>query len=184
MRVSQAEMDKSHQRIVEGASRLMRQNGIESTSVNDVMKRAGLTHGGFYRHFESKEELVSAALDEAFEEARTLIEEAYRTRGPEKGAEAYYEHYLSEGHIEHPELGCPVAALSMDVARSPQSVKDSFATGFNRTVDKLADYGDGSAQDNRAAALRKLAMLAGAVMIARACDPQTAHAVVAACKAP
>ena len=58
MRVSQTEMDKSHQRIVEGASHLMRKHGIETTSVNDIMKKAGLTHGGFYRHFNSKEELV------------------------------------------------------------------------------------------------------------------------------
>ncbi len=84
MRVSQAEMGKSHKRIVESASRLMRKQGIESTSVNDVMKKAHLTHGGFYRHFDSKESLVSTALEEAFNEVVSGLEQSYRASGPRK----------------------------------------------------------------------------------------------------
>jgi len=182
MRVAQAEMDKSHKRIVEGASRLMRKHGIETTSVNDVMKKAGLTHGGFYRHFDSKEELVSAALENAFDEVLKLIEETYRVSGPVEGAERYYEHYLSEGHVKHPELGCPIAALSVDVARSAVSVKGAFADGFGKVVDKLAQATDGTSEELRAAAIRKISMLAGAVMIARASDPKTARDVLSACR--
>jgi TetR/AcrR family transcriptional repressor of nem operon len=175
-------MDKSHKRIVAGASRLMRKHGIETTSVNDVMKKAGLTHGGFYRHFDSKEALVSAALEDAFNEVVQAIEEFYRARGPRDGAEGYSQHYLSEGHMKHPELGCPIAALSMDVARSAASLKSEFGMGFGRVVDKFAQAGSGTAEENRMAALRKIAMLAGAVMIARASDPKTAAEVLAACK--
>jgi TetR/AcrR family transcriptional repressor of nem operon len=175
MRVSQTEMDKNHQRIVKGASRLMRKQGIENTSVNDVMKKAGLTHGGFYRHFDSKEALVSASLEDSFDEVVSLI-------GQKKGAEEYSEHYLSEGHVKHPELGCPIAALSMDVARSTVSVKSAFADGFGRVVEKMAEAEQGSAEGKRIAAIRKIAMLAGAVMIARASDAKTAGAVLAACK--
>jgi TetR/AcrR family transcriptional repressor of nem operon len=182
MRVSQTEMDKNHKRIVGGASRLMRKQGIEPTSVNDVMKKAGLTHGGFYRHFDSKESLVNAALDDAFNEVVETIEEFFRARGLEDGANGYYEHYLSEGHVKHPELGCPIAALSMDVARSAASLRGEFGEGFRRVVDKLAQAGSGTAEEKRIAALRKIAMLAGAVMIARASDAKTAREVLAACK--
>ncbi len=183
MRVSQAEMDQSHRRIVKSASRLMRKRGIETTSVNDVMKKAGLTHGGFYRHFDSKESLVSAALQDAFDEALDVIGKCYRDLGLENGAQEYYNHYLSEGHLKHPDLGCPIAALSLDVSRSASSVKQTFSEGFNSAVEKLALAESGRAEENRTAALRKLCMLAGAVMIARAVDPETARTVVEACKA-
>ncbi len=183
MRVSQVEMDQSHQRIVKGASCLMRKRGIETTSVNDVMKKAGLTHGGFYRHFDSKESLVSAALQDAFGEVLDLIGKCYRDLGLEKGAQEYYKHYLSEGHLKHPELGCPIAALSLDVSRSAASVKQTFSEGFNGAVEKLALAEAGTAEENRTAALRKLCLLAGAVMIARAADAETASTVLSACKA-
>ena len=181
MRVSQEEMDSHHLRIVEGASRLIRKQGIETTSVNDVMSQAGLTHGGFYRHFDSKEALVSAALEEAFNDAIKVIEDSYSDLGPKEGAERYYEHYLSQGHVKHPELGCPISALSMDVARSTPVVKATFSDGFKRAVDKLAEAGNGSPVENRLAAIRRLSMLAGAVMIARASDADTARSVLAAC---
>ena len=126
MRVSQEQMDRSHQRIVKGASLLVRKQGIDGTSVDDVMKQAGLTRGGFYRHFDSKESLVSAGLEDAFHQVLTEIDNAYRTRGVHKGAEEYYDRYLSDGHVKHPELGCPIAALSLDVGRSPESVKETL----------------------------------------------------------
>lgn len=183
MRVSQAEMDQSHQRIVKGASRLMRKHGIETTSVNDVMKKAGLTHGGFYRHFDSKEALVSAALEDAFDEVLEMIDHSYRAFGTEEGGRDYYKQYLADGHLRHPELGCPIAALSLDVSRSSAAVKKTFSEGFNGAVDKLALSEGGTSETNRMAAIRKIAMLAGAVMIARAADADTAQAVVTACQA-
>jgi TetR/AcrR family transcriptional repressor of nem operon len=182
MRVSQTEKDKSHKRIVESASRLMRKKGIESTSVDDVMKKASLTHGGFYRHFASKEDLINASLEDAFREVLNVIEQSYRILGLEEGADKYYEHYLSDGHVKHPELGCPIAALSTDVARSSASVKAAFGNGFGQVVDKFAEAGNGTAQENRIAAIRKISLLAGAVMIARASDARTAREVLAACK--
>ena len=182
MRVSQAEMDQSHERIVKGASRLLRKRGIETTSVNDVMKKAGLTHGGFYRHFDSKESLVNAALEDAFSEVLDLIGKCYQDGGWKKGAEEYYKRYLSDDHLKHPELGCPIAALSLDVSRSAASVKKTFSEGFNEAVEKLSLAENGSVEEKRAAATRRLCLLAGAVMIARAADAETARNVVAACK--
>ena len=182
MRVSQVEMDRNHQRIVKGASRLMRKRGIETTSVDDVMKKAGLTHGGFYRHFDSKESLVSAALGDAFTEVLDVIGKFYGDLGFEKGAKEYYNYYLSDGHLKHPELGCPVAAVGLDVSRSAASVKKTFSEGFRDVIEKLSQAESGEVEENRTAAIRKLCMVAGAVMIARATDAETSRAVVAACK--
>ncbi len=183
MRVSQAEMDQSHQRIVEGAAGLMRKQGIERTSVNDVMEKAGLTHGGFYRHFDSKETLVSAALETAFDEILDGIDKAFRAQGLKQGARKYYRHYLSEDHRKQPEAGCPIAALGQDVARSNATVKKTFSEGVNRVVEKLALAEDGGTRkEKRMAAMRKISMLAGAIMIARASDAETARAVLEACQ--
>jgi len=182
MRVSRAEMDKSHQRIVERASRLMRKNGIETTSVNDVMSAAGLTHGGFYRHFESKDALVKAALEAAFVEALQTIDEIRTKVGSKDGVQDYISHYLSQGHLSHPELGCPVSALGVEVARATPEVKATFTSGFNRVIDKLAEPGPEATEDSRQAALVKFALLAGAVVIARATEPGTGQSVLYACR--
>src|ERR1700761_7367242 len=107
MRVSQAEKEKSHARIVAGASRLLRERGLNGASVDEVMKAAGLTHGGFYKHFDSKGALIEAAIGAALDGFAEPLE-----RGePERAVAAYRALYLSEGHKNHPGIGCPVASL-------------------------------------------------------------------------
>ena len=184
MRVSKAEMDKSHQRIVEGASRLMRKQGIETTSVNEVMANAGLTHGGFYRHFNSKEALVSAALETAFDEAIENIEKKYAKNDPKIALQKYREFYLSKSHVDHPEIGCPIAALGGDIKRSSKTLKDAFGKGFKRIIHVLAKRSNGNEEKQRIQAMREFAMMAGAIMIARAADQKTAEAVISACLQP
>ena len=98
MRVSQEEKDKSHARIVEAAARLLRERGIESTSVADVMGAAGMSHGGFYRHFPDKDGLVDAALHSAFEEFSSESGGALHQDSPEEAVAGYRAHYLSKGH--------------------------------------------------------------------------------------
>ncbi len=182
MRVSQQEMEKSHERIVAGAARLVRQRGIERTSVADVMNEAGLTHGGFYRHFKTKDELVTAALQSAFEEVIGAIETRLEKNEPEAAILGFEAHYLSQGHVQHPEMGCPVAALGADVGREPGEVKKAFGAGVNRLIDALAKGMRGTKLERRERAARELAMLAGAVIMARASDAETANGVLAACR--
>jgi TetR/AcrR family transcriptional repressor of nem operon len=186
MRVSRKEMDKSHQRIVEGASRLLRARGIERTGVVEAMAEAGLKHGGFYRHFDSKDALVDAALQSAFDEVVSGIENRFsQADGETAGAKAIEDHrahYLSQPHRDHPERGCPIAALGNDVARAPEPLKKSFGTGVRRVIEALAAGMEGTEEQRQTAAARELALLAGAVMIARASDPETAQLVLSACR--
>lgn len=178
MRMSQEEKEKSHARIVASASRLMREHGLEGASVDEVMKAAGMTHGGFYKHFANKQALIEAAIGVAFAGFGERLEHG----DPEGAVAAYRALYLSDEHKNHPGLGCPVASLGPDIGRAPDRIKSAFGAGVRRIVAALARVGKGSAQQREAAAFREASMLVGAMVIARASDPATATAVLAACK--
>jgi TetR/AcrR family transcriptional repressor of nem operon len=184
MRVSQEEKDRSHRRIVNSAARLLRERGLEGASVADIMSDAGLTHGGFYRHFRSKDDLTLAALDSALGQILSPLEH------PAAGSEAgpaiveFRARYLSMGHVKTPGVGCPVAALAEDFARASDGLKDRFGRGVNRIISQLARARTGNESERRRRATRDLSMMVGAVMIARASDPETASAVLAACAPP
>jgi TetR/AcrR family transcriptional repressor of nem operon len=183
MRVSQDEKDRSHRRIVAAAARLVRERGLESTSVADVMSEAGLTHGGFYRHFDTKDSLSAAALQSAFGQIQSELASRLETTEPGAAVAGFHAHYLSEGHVSNPGIGCPIAALAGEVGRASETLKTAFGCGVNRLITQLAMGMPGSESKRRAKATRELAMLAGAVMIARASDPETARAVLSACRA-
>ena len=184
MRVSQQEKEKTHQRIVKSAARLLRERGLENTGVDDVMRDAGLTHGGFYRHFETKDTMVGAALDLAFEQILAALDAGLAKNSPQQALSDFAAHYLSAGHVAHPGIGCPVPALSSEIGRASASVRERFSAGVRRLGDALGRGLRGSAAQRRARAYRQLAMMAGAVMIARASDQATAAEVLAACRAP
>lgn len=175
MRMSQAEKDKSHARIVASASRLLRERGVDGASVSDVMKDAGLTHGGFYKHFPNKDAMVASALDAAFATFIAMLDGA----GPE-GAKAYRDLYLSDTHVRNPGVGCPVAALGPEIARGSEELKAAFGRNVAHFADVLAATMDGPTPARKVAAIQELCMLVGAVVVARASDAQTADEVLAA----
>ncbi|NNE88953.1 MAG: TetR/AcrR family transcriptional regulator [Silicimonas sp.] len=162
-RVSEAEKLKSHKRILDAASQLFRERGIEATSVSDVMKAAGLTHGGFYRHFDSKEALVSAAFKAAVDDVLESVESA--PRGPQHLAARsdYITRYLSAEHIEDRGQGCPLAALGTELARHDGLANDAAWNAVERMAQTLvAD--DPSARELGYATM---ALLLGTVTLAR-----------------
>jgi TetR/AcrR family transcriptional repressor of nem operon len=165
MRVSRQDRDAGHERIVTEASRLLRRRGVEATGVAGVMTAAGRTHGGFYRHFPNKQALVMAAMEAAFDEVLGR-------------PDAFGAFYLSDAHLRHPERGCPIAALGSDVARQPAALKRAFGTGVRRVIARLT----GSVPERGKAATRHLAILVGAIVMARASDPATAAAILDACR--
>jgi TetR/AcrR family transcriptional repressor of nem operon len=182
MRVSRHEMDKNHERIVAGAARMLRKRGVENTVVSEVMKEAGLTHGGFYRHFQTKEALLAAAIGSAFAEQTAALEARFKAQAAPAALAGYESHYLSNAHRAHPELGCPIAALGGDVARGSDALKAAFGAGVQQSIALIAKGMTGSDDERWQNAARELAMLAGAIMIARACDPETGSAVLDACR--
>ena len=114
---------ETHQRIVQDASRRVRAEGLTGAAVSAVMRDAGLTHGGFYKHFGNKDELLIAALSEAFRDiGERLVRTAEHSR-PGTAWKAIVKAYLSPQHCDHPEAGCPVAALAPELARADAATK-------------------------------------------------------------
>ena len=182
MRVSREEKDQSYARIVASAARLLRENGLEGSSVADIMQDAGLTHGGFYRHFDSKDALVAAATARAFDQILPFLERAQAQGKPAEIVRDIEDYYLSADHLRHPGKGCPIAALGSDFARASASVKKGVADGAKRMIAVLARGLRGDETRKREAAIRQLALMLGAVTLARACGPDISDEVLDACR--
>ena len=171
-RVSKAEAEKNRAIIEQVSSRLFREQGFHGISVADLMGAAGLTHGGFYGHFESKDALAAIACARAFEES----EARWRKRVNEAPDHAMalsslIDAYLSTRNRNNAGTGCPVAALANDVAREPDDkpVRAAFHEGLEALVDILAEVQpDTDAGARRSAALAQMATLAGALILSRA----------------
>jgi TetR/AcrR family transcriptional repressor of nem operon len=159
MRYPAKETAARHERIVREASRLFRERGFENVSVAEVMKAAGLTHGAFYAHFGSKEELERAAV--AY--GQTLSAGRARSHGAtKKGRRAYAERYLSPSHRDNPGNGCTMAALGEEVARCGPEIKKAFEQGLEEI---LAEHGG-----DREEAIFQTAAVLGGVVLARAVE--------------
>ncbi|KQP40908.1 TetR family transcriptional regulator [Methylobacterium sp. Leaf104] len=160
-RVSQEQARLNRQRVVEVAAALFRERGLNGVGVADIMASAGLTHGGFYGQFASKDALAIEAFDAALGEER---------RGT---VDALIGNYLSLGHVQAPGMGCPLAALANDVAREPADslLRGRFTQGVRNLLTLLTELSpQGAKERRRQRALAKLATLVGAVILARAVD--------------
>ena len=177
MRVSQAEKDKSHRRIIDSAARLIRERGVEGTAVADVMKDAGMTIGGFYRHFASKDELTAAALEAAFAQSLDRLDLQDDSVQAADAVAEFERFYLSAEHLDHPGYGCPIPALGGEVERKP-GLESTMTAGIEATIDKVAAGLSGTSAQRRSEAAARVAMIAGAVMIARASDPALGQLVL------
>jgi TetR/AcrR family transcriptional repressor of nem operon len=159
---------ETHRKVVKDASRRVRAEGLTGAAVAAVMRDAGLTHGGFYKHFGSKDELLMAGVSEAFRDiAERLAVIAERSR-PGSEWKAIVRAYLSPQHCEHPELGCPVAALAPELARADAVSKARVLTELTQYQCRLLPFMPGR---TRAAKERNLnlifSMMIGALEIAR-----------------
>ena len=171
MRYGTDHKQRTRVRLLTEAAMLLRENGPDGLSVATLMKRQGLTHGGFYAHFESKDDLIEQAIEVMFD--KTCERFAVRTRGlsPYQGLMAYIEHYLSLPHVNKPGQGCPVPACAGDVARLGASARRRFEAGMGRLQSLIAAQFEmmGFAQaEAYTQAVVLLSELAGAVVMARA----------------
>jgi TetR/AcrR family transcriptional regulator, transcriptional repressor for nem operon len=167
MRYPAEQTAAKHERIVKEASRLFRERGFENVSVGEVMKAAGLTHGAFYAHFDSKEKLEAAAVAYGQE---VSLERMQRSNG-RKSEGSYADRYLSRRHRDNPGDGCTMAALAQEVARSTPELKAAFGQGLESILS--AEGGD------RKEAIFQAAAMIGGVVLARAVqDPRLSDEIL------
>ncbi len=173
MRKSRQEAAQTRQRIVTAASEAFRKNGIVATGLNDLMSAAGLTHGGFYKHFESKDQLVAEACAEA---VKTILEMLAATS--EKGGAAAA--YLSTGHRDNPAAGCPLSAIGSELARSDEKTRAAATTGFLKLVEIMAgQFGKIPPAAARRRALVAASTMIGALTMSRiVTDPELSAAIL------
>ncbi len=167
MRKNKEETAESRRRILKEAARLYREKGFSGVGVTDIMEAAGMTHGGFYRHFPSKEALIAEAMAEAFTDRASPLAPDHGEAGSDL-LRNYIDLYLSKDHLDHPAAGCPVAAVGSEAAHIGGDVSRVFHDGVARTIDRVAEALGGAKEESRPEALRLLATLVGAIVIARA----------------
>ena len=182
MRISKAAAAANRERVLEVATRLFREKGIDGVGVADLMSEAGLTHGGFYNHFQSKEELVAEACKIAFDAAIARLQNNVANAKTKSSAKAesmhdvfahYVDRYLSLDTRDAPGRSCPMAALGTDAARHGPPVKDVFADGVKRYLDAFQDVvpiaqGKAAKPRKRVQTIATLSTLIGALTLARA----------------
>jgi TetR/AcrR family transcriptional regulator, transcriptional repressor for nem operon len=161
MRVSREQMAENRRRILDAASRLFRAKGFDSVSVVEVMKAAGLTHGGFYGHFSSKDDLVAQTL------AHVLAVDA----GRGFDLRTFIAAYLSPRHRDDAADGCPTAGLAADIRHQTAAARVAMTEGFRSQIDRISkEFPGASAAERRRAAIGSWAAMVGAVILARAID--------------
>jgi TetR/AcrR family transcriptional repressor of nem operon len=161
----------THERIVDAAARAIRRSGYDGTGVADIMKAAGLTHGGFYAHFASRETMLAEAVDRAGAESVALGARIAAALPPEQVLPAMLRAYLSKEHAEGVETGCGVAALCSETPRQAPEVRRAATRRIKEMIDLVArqspDWGQPATHEH---ALVTVATMVGALVLARAVD--------------
>jgi TetR/AcrR family transcriptional regulator, transcriptional repressor for nem operon len=179
MRRSKQDAAETRQRIVSAAAAEFRRNGISDTGLADLMAAAGLTHGGFYRHFESKDQLVAEACDAAVRSMVDTFAAAAAGKPPRSRLKAAAA-YLSTKHRDDPAHGCPLAALGSEIARCGEGVRSAATDGFLRLVEIIAAQYDGARPDlAKQRALAAASLMIGALTMARiVTDPELSFEIL------
>jgi TetR/AcrR family transcriptional repressor of nem operon len=179
MKVTKAQVKENRARIVETSAALFRERGYDGVGVAELMAAAGFTHGGFYKHFRSKADLMAEAA------ASGIAQNAANSRGV--GMAEFVAHYLSREHRDARGAGCTVAALSGDAARQSQEIKTAFGEGIESSLAAFK-HGDASGQSNqnhsRALMIDTFAHAVGALVLSRACpdDSPLADEILEVCR--
>ncbi len=181
MRYSTEHKAETRERVLKEAAKEIRAKGPDNVAVAGIMARAGLTHGGFYAHFPSKDALVKEAIGTMFADARARTERIDHDGDPRGVLRAYVDFYLSAKHRDSRDRGCPLPTLSGDFARSQPATRERFGAGVEGIAGRLAaplaklGYADPQAESHAL-----LAQLVGGVALARAVgDPALSDAILA-----
>ena len=168
MKVSREQVAENRERILEAATQRFRERGFEGIGVADLMKEAGLTHGGFYGHFASKEDLIAQACARASDRSRARWARLSE-RAPDNPLAEIARVYLTPQHRDSPGAGCLIAALGPDVARQGPAVRDAVTAGVRAALDFLTRIVPGrSRAAKRRKAIASYASMVGGMVLARA----------------
>ena len=169
---SQNQKIKTHDRIVRTAAKSFREKGLAGVAIADLMKEIGLTVGGFYKHFDSRDDLVAESLKAAAGPwQRQLL--AAESGGPPLNYESLIDSYLSEPHRDHPGTGCPVSALACDIARSNKKIRSLLTETTKSYFDLLVKSLPQDDSAARSKAILSVSAVLGAVELARAVSDPT-----------
>jgi TetR/AcrR family transcriptional regulator, transcriptional repressor for nem operon len=169
MRHSKEDKAASHERIIAIAAARIRESGTEQPGVAEIMRAAGLTHGGFYKHFESRDDLIVEAVERALIDSQSRVPEL--TAGAEDPLAAFADAYLSVAHRDDPATGCGVVALGTDMPRVGGPAQEAYRAQVERYLAHLERLLEDDDDATRRRATVTLSAMVGAVMIARALGP-------------
>jgi len=168
-RTGSSQKEATHERIVRAAARAIRRSGYSGTGVADIMKNVGLTHGGFYAHFASREAMLAEAAEQAGAESVATLTRLATTAPRREALRSMIQAYLSKEHVKDAETGCPVAALGSEMPRQAATVRRAATRRIKEMIDVVArhspNYGEPGAYDR---ALVTVATMVGALLLARA----------------
>ena len=177
MKVSKVQAEQNRERVLDVAAKLFRERGFDGIGVAELMKNAGLTHGGFYGQFDSKEELMAEASDRAFQETIGnwhKIAAFAEQREAGSALKVITRAYLSKKHCAEPGAGCVMATLGIDASRQSSTIRHKLTQGFRSLVDLFAGLVSHESEAvKREKSLAIVASLVGAMVIARAVDDET-----------
>jgi TetR/AcrR family transcriptional repressor of nem operon len=173
MRYSAKHKEQTRAKLLKKASKRFREEGLQATGIAKLMRDMGLTHGGFYGHFRSKNDLIATALKDMFAETTEDLKKAIAGSSPGKEISAIVNFYLTAKNREHPELSCLLPTLASEIARQPKAIRKVYTQGFAEQVARLAHFMPGSDEaTKRQHAHSLMAGLAGTMMFARAVNDQ------------
>ena len=168
MRYDPEHKTKTHNRIVRNASRQLRAKGLNGSAVNTLMKASGLTHGGFYRHFGSRDELTAETVEASVQELGDRLIAAAKNARPGEGWKAMVRSYLSLERCDHMDEGCPIAALAPDIARTRPAVKRRSSAAILKFRHEILPFMPGkNAEEKATNFLAIISSMVGAIAIAR-----------------
>jgi AcrR family transcriptional regulator len=173
-RTAPSRKEATHERIVLAAARAIRRSGYSGTGVADIMKDVGLTHGGFYAHFASREEMLAEAADQAGAESVASLTRVAAAAPPKEALRSMIQAYLSKEHVKDAESGCPVAALGSEMPRQAAKVRRAATRRIKDVIDVVARHSsDPGAPGAYERSLVTVATMVGALVLARAVnDPK------------
>jgi TetR/AcrR family transcriptional repressor of nem operon len=160
---SQADKAQSRQRILDAAALQLRELGLSGVSIGDLMKSAKLTHGGFYGHFSSRDDLIAEALEKALRDGEESAIRTGSTKGP-RTLKSFLNSYLSKTHRDNPRTGCAISAVAGDVARADIRARSIMSDRLGKYFDNIKDIAD---EDDNDFAMAVMSMVVGAVTLSR-----------------